>query len=165
MTNTDRGVLTGGALGATTGALIGSTTKHTGAGAVIGGTLGALTGGLIGNSIDESERRAAAMATVRGPLTLQEIAQMSHNQFSDGVIISKIRASGTAYNLSVEDIRYLKANAVSDAVIMEMNATASRAPRRVYRETVVQPVYVVEPPPPPPPPVHLGIGFGYTRVR
>lgn len=161
MSHTDRGVLGGGAIGATTGALIGSATKNTGAGAAIGGIVGAVSGGLIGSAIDESEQKAvartAAVASAQGPLGLTDIVHMTQNQISDAVIISKIRASGTVYNLSVNDINFLKANGVSDAVVMEMNATAMRAPRRVYTAT---PVYVVEPPPPP---VRVGFGFGYGR--
>ena len=51
MSNTDRGVLGGGALGAGIGALAGGP-RHAGAGALIGDAAGALTGGLIGNSAD-----------------------------------------------------------------------------------------------------------------
>ena len=49
---------------------------------------------------------------------------------------------------------------VSDVVVQEMLATASRYPRRVYSAVPVypQPVYVVEPSPP-----AIGVGFGYTH--
>jgi hypothetical protein len=165
MSHTEKGVLGGGAIGATTGALIGSTTKHTGAGAVLGGAVGALSGGLIGNALDKQEQKAdmalaAASAPVSGPLSLQQIVQMAQGHISDQVIINQIRTTGSVYYLNPNEIRWLKENGVSDAVVMEMQATASRAPRRVYRETVVQPVYVVEPPPPP---VGIGIGFGYRH--
>jgi hypothetical protein len=160
MSNTDKGVLGGGALGAGLGALAGGP-RHAGAGALIGGAVGAVTGGLIGSSADQEQkaRAAAVAARTAGPAQLQEIAGMAQNHISDGVIISKIRSDGYVFHLSGDDITYLKTYGVSDPVIMEMNAT--RYPRRVYRE--VTPVYLVEPPPPPP--VSVGIGVGYTRIR
>jgi len=161
MSNTDKGVLGGGAIGATAGAIIGKATGNTGAGAALGAIGGAVTGGLVGNAIDDSERKQAAQvaaaASAERQLGITDVVHMAQSQLSDGVIISKIRASGTVYNLSVADINFLKTNGVSDAVVMEMNATARRAPRQVY-----QPVYVVEPPPPP---VRVGIGFGYGHGR
>lgn len=54
MTPTQGGALTGGAIGAGTGALIGSTSGHAGEGALIGAGVGALSGALIGDGIDES---------------------------------------------------------------------------------------------------------------
>ena len=48
MSNTDRGTLAGGGIGAATGALIGSATHHAGAGALLGGAVGAIAGGLTG---------------------------------------------------------------------------------------------------------------------
>jgi hypothetical protein len=96
-------------------------------------------------------------------LSLVDIAQMAQQHISDAVIIGQIRSTGSVYRLSPPDIQWLKENGVSDAVIMEMQATANRYPRRVYSATPVytQPVYVVEPPPPPPP-VGVGVGVGYV---
>src|SRR5262245_45216888 len=54
MSNTDKGVLAGGGLGAATGALIGGSRGHAGTGAVAGGVLGAVAGGLTGAAIDNS---------------------------------------------------------------------------------------------------------------
>src|SRR5438094_6350602 len=83
MSNTDKGALAGGGIGAGTGALIGSATHHTGAGALIGGAVGALAGGLTGAAIDDSEHKqdaklaAATTPPARGPLRLEEVAQMA----------------------------------------------------------------------------------------
>src|SRR5438552_810109 len=137
---TEKGVVGGGAIGAGTGALIGSATGHTGAGAAIGAAVGGLSGGLIGNEVEESERRtkaeiAAAQAPVRGPLSLQEIAQMAQQGISDPVIIGQIRSTRSVYNLNPNDIAWLKSQNVSDAVVMEMQTTPSRvvpAGGRVY---------------------------------
>lgn len=55
LTTREKGILGGGALGAGTGAIIGSAVGHPGAGAAIGGGLGALAGGAIGNELQNRE--------------------------------------------------------------------------------------------------------------
>jgi outer membrane lipoprotein SlyB len=167
MNNTDAGVLGGGVLGAGLGALIGGP-RHALAGAAIGGATGAVTGGLIGNSADQKEKQVAqaqaaqAQAAAQNALSLTDIAQMAQQHISDEVIISRIRTSSSVFRLSANDIAFLKANGVSDPVIMEMNATANRVARPVIVGAAppppyAQPVYVVEPAP------VVGVGFGYRR--
>lgn len=173
MSNTEKGMGIGGALGAGTGALIGSASGHAGKGALIGGAVGALGGALVGNDADKQEKRQAeaqlaAAQQVRGSLSLPDVISMSQQHVNDAVIINQIRSSGTVYNLNASDVEYLKANGVSDAVVMEMQSTHGRVyaapPQRVIcapppPPAVVQPVYVVQPPPPP-------VGFGiYTRIH
>src|SRR5437764_14726151 len=94
MSNTEKGVGLGGALGAGTGALIGKATGHTGAGALIGAGVGAVSGGLVGNAIDKSEEKTAAMVAAannppRGPLGITDVAQMAQSHISDEVIVSQ----------------------------------------------------------------------------
>ncbi len=176
MTPTERGAGVGGLIGAGTGALVGNAVGKTGAGALIGAGVGALSGGLIGNSVEQAEHRAEVRATAaaagapqRGPLGMMDVVSMSQAGVSDPVIISQIRTTGSAFNLSSNDTIFLKQQGVTDAVLTEMLATANRYPRRpvavypapVYPAPVYQPVYVV---PPPPPPV-IGVGFGYSRRR
>jgi hypothetical protein len=169
MTNTDKGVLAGGGIGAGTGALIGAATGHTGLGAVAGGAIGALSGGLIGNAVDNAEHKAEARLAAAtaappppGPLGQTDIVQLVHQHVSDDIIVSQIRSTGSVYHLSAQDLVWLKQNGVSDLVIREMQATAYRAPRRVYTATpVYQPVYMV----PEPPPVRVGFGVGYHGGR
>jgi hypothetical protein len=161
MSNTDKGVLGGGAIGAGTGALIGSATGHTGLGAAVGGILGGITGGLVGNATDKAERAEAraAAATAPPPLQPADIVQMAYQHVSDDIIITQIRNTGSVYYLSPQDIVWLKQNGVSDVVIREMQATASRPVRRVYAPVpVYEQVYVVEPAPPP----GVSVGIGYT---
>jgi len=55
----EKGALTGGGLGAASGAIIGSTIGSPGAGAAIGGAMGALGGGLVGDQLQGVENRAA----------------------------------------------------------------------------------------------------------
>src|SRR3989338_9741281 len=52
MNRTQKGALTGTAVGAGIGALLGQKGGHAGRGALIGGAVGAPAGGLIGNHID-----------------------------------------------------------------------------------------------------------------
>jgi hypothetical protein len=153
LSNTENGALAGGAIGAGTGAIIGRATGNTGAGALIGAGVGAVTGGLVGHAADESEKRAEARAAAaaRGPLGITDIAQLVQAHVDDSVIISQIRSSGSVFHLSSNDTIWLKQQGVSDAVVQEMLATATRYPRRVYVE---EPVYVE-------PPIGVGIGFGY----
>jgi Glycine zipper len=154
MSNTDAGVLGGGAIGAATGAIVGKALGNTGAGALIGAGAGAVTGGLIGHAEDKKEEKAEARAIAAAnakALGITDVAQMTQAGVSEGVIISQIRTSPTIFNLSATDIVWLKQQGVSDHVITEMQITASRYPQRIYR-----PVYVVDPPP-----VAVGVGFGY----
>jgi uncharacterized protein YcfJ len=154
MSNTDKGVLGGGAIGAGTGAIIGHAAGNTAAGALIGAGVGAVSGGLIGNAVDKSEEKAKAEAIAtqqaRQSLGIHDVIQMAQQHISDDIIIGQIRTSPTIFRLNYDEIVLLKQNGVSDVVIHEMQNTAYRVPRRVY---VVDPA--------PPPPVSVGVGFGY----
>jgi hypothetical protein len=166
MSNTDKGILTGGGLGAATGALIGSMTHHAGAGAAIGAGVGAVAGGLTGAAIDDSEKKQAArQAAMRQPaLRLDEVVALTQKGVSDAVIIDQIRLSGAVYHLRSEDITYLSDNGVREPVIRELQATAYRAPRRVVYApgpAPVEEIVIVDRPPPPP--VAVGVGFSYGR--
>jgi len=161
MSNSEKGALAGGGIGAGLGGIIGHGTGHTGLGALAGGAIGAGVGGIAGNQADKEERRqevqlaTATAAAQRAPLGLTDVVNMVQQHITDDVIIGQIRTTGSIYRLSPSDINWLKQNGVSDAVVMEMQATATRYPRRMYSAT---PVYVVEPAPPP---VSVGVGFGY----
>ena len=54
----EKGVLTGGGLGAATGAIVGSAVGNPGAGAAIGGALGGVGGGLVGDQLQQREQVA-----------------------------------------------------------------------------------------------------------
>lgn len=143
---TDRtatGALAGGALGAGTGAIIGSQSGHAGEGALIGGALGALTGGIIGRSMDQQQRETLSRQSPQTlqrveqgqPLSLADIKALSRAGVSNEVIISQIRQSRTAYRLSTVEIIDLKDSGVSEKVIDFMINTPS--------------LYSTPPPPPP----------------
>jgi len=57
VSTTGKGVLTGGALGAGLGAIIGHQTGNTGAGIAIGSAAGLLGGGLVGNQVEQGDRK------------------------------------------------------------------------------------------------------------
>ncbi|MFO0927294.1 MAG: glycine zipper domain-containing protein [Gemmataceae bacterium] len=158
MNNTDRGVLTGGALGAIGGAAIGSMAGRPGAGAAIGAGLGAVAGGANGAAIDNAERRMQAReqaVAARQQLALQDVVALTASGSSDDVIVTQIRQSGSVYRLSAQDIVWLQNQGVREPVIREMQATAYRPVRHVYTAVPVAPVYVVPPPP-------VGVGVGVT---
>ncbi len=156
MNNTEKGALTGGAIGTGAGALIGHATGHTGAGAVIGGLAGAVFGGAVGNDIDKDKARQERIAAAEARrLNIADVAQMAQQHISDAIIINQIRTTGSVYNLTAQEIVWLREQGVSEGVIAEMQATAYRPVRRVYAPA---PVVVYEPPPPP---IAVGVGIGF----
>jgi uncharacterized protein YcfJ len=137
---TDRtatGALTGGAIGAGTGAIIGNYSgHHTAGGAAIGGAIGALTGGIIGNAMDQQQRETLVR---QNPRTLErveagqrlapaDIKALAKAGISDDVIISQIRNSHTAFYLNTAEIIDLRDAGVSNKVIDYMINTASMYP-------------------------------------
>lgn len=162
------GALVGAGAGAATGNLIakaagGSRTAGTVIGAGVGTIAGALAGSAHDKSVADAEARGAAnnQATVQAQQgSIEQIAVLARQGVTDAVIVNQIRTSGQVYTLSANDILYLKQNNVSDVVISEMQATASRPPRVVYQEVpVARPVYVGEPVP------TGSIGFSYTSIH
>jgi uncharacterized protein YcfJ len=143
---TDRtatGAVTGGALGAGTGAIIGSQSGHAGEGALIGGAIGAVTGGIIGNAMEQQQRETLQRQSPQTmqrieqgqPLGLADIKALAKAGVSDDVIISQIRSSRVVYRLTTAEIIDLKDAGVSEKVIDFMINTPS-----------------LYPPPAPPPP-------------
>lgn len=131
MSNTEKGVGVGGLLGAGVGSAIGAAHGDTGTGAVVGGLLGAGIGGLAGADEDARERadirRTAAEAQATpSPVGLTDVVQLTQRGVSDVVIVNQIRQSRSTYRLSSADIEMLKANHVSDRVIIEMQNSQSR---------------------------------------
>ncbi len=116
---TATGALTGGAIGAGTGAIIGNASGHAGAGALIGGAIGALTGGVIGNAMDQQQREFLAQQSPQTlvrvehgqPLGLADIKALARAGIGDDIIISQIRSSRTMYRLSTAEILDLKTQA------------------------------------------------------
>jgi uncharacterized protein YcfJ len=136
---TDRtatGALAGGALGAGTGAIIGSQGGHAGEGALIGGAIGLLTGGIIGRSMDQQQHETLARESPQTvqrieqgqPLGLADIKALARAGVSDDVIVSQIRNSRVVYRLTTAEIIDLNDAGVSNRVIDFMINTPSLYP-------------------------------------
>src|ERR1700722_16994142 len=151
---TGTGALTGGAIGAASGSIIGG--RNAGAGALIGGAIGAITGGLIGNSMDQQQREylreQAPQTYVRiqqnQPLAVADVKALAQAKVGDDVIISQIRHLHTGYHLSAADIIDLRNSGVSEKVIDFMINT----PTTIGGTTEVSTTDTVVAQPPPPPP-------------
>ena len=152
-TQTQTGALVGAGVGGVLGAIVGRATHNTAAGAVVGTALGATVGAAAGSEADARAHAAAVQQDVvarGGPLSLEQVRDLVQSNVADAVIIDQIRLTRSVYQLTPDQIVWLKQVGVSDTVIYAMQETASyRGPRRVV---------VVEQAPP-----VVGIGFGYGR--
>jgi hypothetical protein len=172
MSNSEKGFVGGGLFGAGIGALAGAALHNPAAGAAIGGVAGAGIGGLAGavkDNREEKAREAHDLAMVKAAqaqanakrITVTDVIGMAQNHISDQIIINEIRSTNSNFDLRPEDITLLKANGVSDAVVLEMQTRHYQpiyttpnpviVPAPVYRETIIY----EEPRP------VMGVGFGY----
>ncbi len=153
MNNTERGALAGGGIGGLIGTGIGAVTGHAGAGAAIGAGTGALLGGLAGSDADRDDRRAKQYAAAHPPMGIADVVSMTHNHISEEIIIRQIDTTNSAFQLTSDDIVYLRSQGVSDRVIgfMQARRVAQVQPVRQVRE-----IYYVEQPPP------VAVGFGFS---
>jgi hypothetical protein len=128
------GAVTGGGLGAITGAIVGGKKNREG-GALIGAGVGALTGGLIGKSVDNADEQRTAIgvaATQRAnaqaaatAVTNFDLVEMTRAGVSDELIISTIRSRGGRFDLSPNQLIALKQNGVSGRVVMAAQTMSS----------------------------------------
>ena len=89
-----------------------------------------------------------------GPATqspqLQEIVKLTQAKMSDDVILSYIKNSGAAYNLSADDILYLNTQGVSQPVIsalLQAKSSGAPAPAPAPVATPMTPAPPVNPAP------------------
>ena len=125
--DTAEGTVTGGALGAITGAIVGGRSNR-GEGALIGAGVGALTGNLLGRSKDRADaQQAAAGANFVAQANQQAAAQavtnydlvnMTRAGVGDDLVISTMQSRGTRLALSPQELIALKQNGVSDRVLL-----------------------------------------------
>ena len=154
---TGTGALTGGAVGAVSGAAIGGE-RHSGEDALIGAAVGAVAGGLIGNSMDRQQqerlRQQAPQTYTRvdqgQPLSVADVKALARAGINDDVIISQIRNSRTVYHLSAADIIDLRDAGVSNRVIDFMINTPGSIGGTSVPTPQASAVVVAQPPPPPP---------------
>lgn len=126
------GAVIGGVLGAATGGIIGHQSNHGGAGAGIGAAVGAITGGLIGSQIEKKGQAGQPVSgTQAGEVTKEagssqmsvlQVIELSKQGVTDDIIIDRIKKSNSKFNLSAEDVEYLKKQGISQKVIDAMQA-------------------------------------------
>ena len=158
MSNTEKGLLGGAAVGTGAGALIG---RGHPAAMIVGGALGAMTGGVFGSDQDRREdRRAVAQAYANAhaqrQMSLNEVVQLTQQRVPDQIIVNQMNTSGSSFDLRADDIIFLRQQGVSDHIISEMQVR--RGPRAVVVHP--RPSYVIVDPPPPPPHVGVGVMIG-----
>ena len=147
--DTAAGTITGGALGAVTGAIVGGKGDR-GEGALIGAGVGAVAGNLLGRAQDRSdEARAAYGAQYVGQLNQQAAAQavtnydlidMTRAGVSEEVIISTMQSRGTRLDLGPNSLIALKQAGVSDRVVMAAQNTYPRGAAVYGPGPIVAPV-------------------------
>ncbi|QDT69647.1 hypothetical protein MalM25_25860 [Planctomycetes bacterium MalM25] len=182
--DTAEGTITGGALGAIAGALIGGSEGKSPEGALIGAGVGALTGNLFGRSKDAADRAQAAngyaltqQANQRAQalaVSNYDLVQMTQAGLGETVILGAIQQRGARLDLSPQGLIDLKRSGVSDRVIVAAQQAATSAGavvpppgqalvRPVAPAVVVErPVYYYEPPRPRVM-FHIGGRPGYRR--
>src|SRR5471032_1471397 len=150
--NTGSGALSGAAVGAFSGAVIGGP-RNGGAGALIGAAAGAIAGGLFGHAVDQQQdaqlRAEAPQTYVRvqqgQPLSTADVKAMVKAGVSEDVIISQIISTHTAFHLSAADIIELHDAGVTTKVVNFMINTQNSAGLPADATTIVS----QEPPLPP----------------
>jgi len=168
MSNTQSAGMVGGGLGALTGAVIGSQSGHAPGGALIGAAVGAVAGGAMGHAEDHRQANEAAIMQAayeqqsRNALTNFDLVRMAQSGIGDDVMISSIQTRGGRFDLGTEALITLKANGVSERVIVAMQQAVQGRPPAIVGPApvmvpgppvIVEPVPVFVGPPPPPPPV------------
>ena len=159
MDNTTKGAGIGGALGTGAGLAVGAATGNPKTGAVVGGLLGAGVGAAVGNDKDNQiqDRRdlqqatAVANAQVQQRMGMTDVIHMVQQGHDEQVIINQIRNSGSTFQLSANDLDFLKSNNVPPRVIAEMqNAKANPVLVRPSRPVVIhdQPTVIYRDPAP-----------------
>ncbi len=112
----------GGLIGATAGGIIGHQYHHDVKDLLVGGALGAATGALIGSQVEKPDnvQNNAPISQV----TMQQIADWSEQGLTSDEIISRIKQTHSSYNLTPDDINYLRNHNVSERVIEAMKASS-----------------------------------------
>lgn len=125
--DTAAGTVTGGALGAVTGAIIGGR-KNRGGGALIGAGVGALTGNVLGRAKDRADEQQAATGAAivananahasAQAITNYDLVSMTRAGVSDDIIVSTMQSRGARLDLSPQGLISLKQSGVSDRVLL-----------------------------------------------
>ncbi len=140
-------------LGTAAGAVIGHQSGHAGEGALIGAATGAVAGALVGDAKDAREERDAALRRASYPasepaLSNLDLIRMAQSGLGDHVIINAVQTRGGSFDLSPDGLIDLKANGVSDGVIVAVQSASQQSYAMARAEastTYVSPTYVTSP--------------------
>jgi hypothetical protein len=139
--HSDQGALLGGLFGAGTGAIIGKACGNPLAGAALGAGAGALAGGAIGADMDATEAKNRALIAQQmgrqlraGAVTIEDVVAMTKANVNEELIITQVRAHGTATVLQPHDLIYLQQQGISPRVIAAMQACPPMQPQAVIVE-------------------------------
>lgn len=180
MDNTGKGAGIGGALGTGAGLAVGAATHHPLLGAAVGGLTGAGVGAAVGANQDQKEQDkrdiqyANAVATAQAQqaqqrMGLTDVIHMCNQGHDPQVVINQIRNTGSTFQLSANDLDFLKANNVPPQVIAEMQSARPAAGPVVVGGPPRPAVIYQDGPPvviyrrPPPPAFYVGYGWGPRR--
>jgi uncharacterized protein YcfJ len=123
-TRATEGAVIGGVLGAAAGGIIGHQSHHGAEGAAIGAAAGAIGGAIVGSQIekppDSSSSTAATQTANPNQMSIAQIVELTKQGVNEDVIIDKIRLTNSKFNLSADDLNYLKQQGVSQKVIAAM---------------------------------------------
>lgn len=156
-THTERNALVGSAAGALLGGVIGHQSDNTADGAVLGAMAGGLTGAVIGDAQDERDRAIAHASYVESAkaVTNFDLIRMTKSGVSDEVIINTVKTQGGRIDLSPDAVIELKANGVSDRIVVEIQQAAqSQAPPETVAVTPPPGIVIVHP-------VAVGVGYDH----
>jgi len=121
-----KGGVIGGLIGAVGGGIIGHQSGHGVEGAAIGAAAGAVTGAIIGNQTGTPGQAAtpaqAAPAMSANQMSMQQIVDFTKQGVNEAVIIDRIRMSNSRFNLTPDDINYLRKQGVSQQIIDAMQS-------------------------------------------
>jgi len=120
-TRVAEGSVIGGVLGAAAGGIIGHQMGRGAEGVAIGAATGIIGGAAIGSQINkpgQAQQQQAAQSP--NQLSLPQIADMAKQGVHENVIIDRIKLSNSKYNLTQQDVDYLKSQGVTQKVIDTM---------------------------------------------
>ena len=139
MNNTQTGAVEGGVVGGVLGTLVGAAFHNPLAGAAIGAGGGALLGAASGAQQDkrDDQVKAAVAQQQAQMMTLTDVVTMTQQRIPDQTIINQITTTYSNFNLTADQIIFLKQQGVSDVVItvMQQQRTVPVGyvyPRRYY---------------------------------
>jgi hypothetical protein len=78
-------------------------------------------------AVSATSTAARDTASVKLPYGVDDVLKLSHARISEDVTLNYIQSSGTIYNLSAQDLIYLKNEGVSDKVLNAMQDQRKRA--------------------------------------